>query len=282
LTRSFDPRVTPVRPDLAGAELRGAIEAPRYAQGQMMQVIEASAPLRRAPQPDAPLETEALLGEMVGVYDEAEGWAWAQLARDGYVGYLPQVALGLPRAPATHRVAALRTHAYPGPSIKLPPLMAVSLGARVAIRGEDGDFAIAADGLHYWARCLAPVGSHEPDFVEVAERFLGAPYLWGGKTSDGIDCSGLVQTALAAAGLASPRDADMMETALGVRLPVGGALRRGDLAFWRGHVGVMRDETTLLHASGWHMQVVSEPFGSARDRIAAAGGGDVTSVRRVL
>ena len=130
----FDPRVTPLRDDLAAASLRGKVQAPRYAEGRAMQVIEASAPLRRAPRPDAPLETEALFGETVTAYDESEGWAWVQLARDGYVGYLPGVALGSLRAPPTHRVAALRTHVYPGPSIKLPPVMALSLGARVAIR----------------------------------------------------------------------------------------------------------------------------------------------------
>ena len=125
----FDRRVTPVRPDLAAAELSGLVEAPRFVEGRPMQVTEASAPLRRAPATDAPLETEALFGEWVTVYDESEGWGWVQLERDGYVGYLPLIALG-PRTEPTHRVAALRTHAYPGPSIKLAPRMALSLGAR--------------------------------------------------------------------------------------------------------------------------------------------------------
>ena len=194
----LDPRVTPVRPDLAAAHLRGQIEASRYAEGRAARVIAASAPLRRGPDPNAPLETEALHGESVTVYDEQEGWAWAQLERDRYVGYLPGAALGAPSTP-THRVAALRVHAYPGPSIKLPPRMVLSLGAQLRIAAREGDFAVSEGGLYFWSRHLAELGSREPDYVAVAERFLETPYLWGGRTSEGVDCSGLVQTALTAA-----------------------------------------------------------------------------------
>jgi cell wall-associated NlpC family hydrolase len=276
----FDRRLTPARPDLAAERLRGLVEAPRYAEGRAMQIVEATAPLRRFPAPDAPLETEALFGEAVTIYDESEGWAWAQLDRDLYVGYLPHAALGAPTEP-THRVAALRTHAYPGPSVKLPPRMALSLGARLTIVGHEGDFAVTPDGIHLWARHLAAVRSHEPDFVAVAERFLEAPYLWGGRTSEGIDCSGLAQTALTAAGIAAPRDSDMLEATLGEPVDGHTPLQRGDLVFWKGHVGVMRDAGTLIHANGWHMKAVSEPLAEARARIAAGGGGEVTSVRRL-
>jgi cell wall-associated NlpC family hydrolase len=281
LMAQFDRRLTPVRPDLAAAYLRGVVDAPRYADGGTMQVVEASAPLRRAPAPDAPLETQALYGETVTVYDEAEGWAWAQLDRDLYVGYLPLAALGASTEP-THRVSALRTHAYPGPSIKLPPRMALSLGVRLAIVRQEGHFAVSVDGLWLWRRHLAEVGSAESDFVAVAEFFLETPYLWGGRTSEGIDCSGLAQTALTAAGIAAPRDSDML-AALGEPVAADGQapLARGDLVFWKGHVGIMRDGQTLLHANGFHMKVVSEPLEEAKARIAASGGGEVTSVRRL-
>jgi len=225
-------------------------------------------------------DTEALHGEEAVVYEEGAEWAWVQLKRDGYVGYLPSSALGSGPAP-THRVAALRTHAYPRPSIKAPPRFALSLGALVAIERFEGDFAVTADGAHYFARHLAPIGAAERDFVAVAEKFLEAPYLWGGRTSEGLDCSGLMQTALAAAGRPCPRDTDMMEAALGAPLAPDAPLRRGDLVFWKGHVGVMRDATTLLHANGFHMRVVSEPLAEAKARIAAKEYGAITSVRRL-
>jgi cell wall-associated NlpC family hydrolase len=280
---SFDRRLTPARPDLAAEHLRGLVKALRYAEGRRMRIVAASAPLRRSPQADAPLETEALFGETVAVYDDSEGWAWVQLERDQYVGYLPAAALGAPSAP-THRVAALRTHAYPGPAIKLPPRMALSLGAELRVVGREGDFAVSGEGHYVWARHLAEVDTREPDAVAVAERFLETPYLWGGRTSEGVDCSGLVQTALMAAGVASPRDSDMMEAALGEPIAIDdpkAVLTRGDFLFWKGHVGIMRDPATLLHANGWHMKTVSEPLAQARERIAANNGGQVTSVRRL-
>jgi cell wall-associated NlpC family hydrolase len=280
---SFDRRLTPARADLAAAHLRGLIKAPRYAKGREVRIIAASAPLRRSPQADAPLETEALFGETVTIYDESEGWAWAQLARDQYVGYLPGAALGAPAEP-THRVATLRTHAYPGSAIKLPPRMALSLGAQLRIVRQDGDFSVSEDGLYLWSRSVAELSANEPDWVAVAERFIETPYLWGGRTSEGIDCSGLVQTALMAGGIASPRDSDMMEASLGKRIALDdptAPLARGDLIFWKGHVGIMRDPVTLLHANGWHMKTVSELLAQARGRIAANGGGAVTSVRRL-
>jgi cell wall-associated NlpC family hydrolase len=276
----FDPRITPARPDLAAASLQGLVEAADFAEGDPVEIIEPTAPLRRAPDPSAPLETEALFGETATIFDECEGWAWVQLDRDGYVGYLPGAALGPPSSPS-HRVSALSSPVYPGPSIKLPPMMALPFGARVQVERRDGDFAVVTGGRFLWARHLAEAGARAGDFVAVAERFLNAPYLWGGRTSAGIDCSGLVQTALAASGVAGPRDSDMQEAALGAAIAPDSLLNRGDLIFWKGHVGIMRDGATLIHASGWHMAVVSEPLAETRARIAAGGGGDVTSVRRL-
>ena len=175
---SFDRRLTPARADLAAEHLRGLVEAPRYVEGRRMRIIAASAPLRRAPDPDAPLETEALHGESVAVYDEQNGWAWAQLERDQYVGYLPAAALGAPSAP-THRVSALRTHAYPGPAIKLPPRMALSLGAELKIVAHEGDFAISDDGLYVWSRCLAELGAREPESGRDRRAFSRIPLSLG-------------------------------------------------------------------------------------------------------
>ena len=249
---------------------------------RIYEVVEPQAPLRHAPSPDAPLDTEALKGERVTVYETEEGWAHGRLETDGYVGYLPASALGPPGPAPTHKVAALRTLVFPGPSIKLPPLEALPLGARLAVARIEGPFAITASGGYVPARHLALPDAMESDFVAVAERFLGAPYLWGGKTSLGLDCSGLVQVALAACGVASPRDSHVQEQALGKLLAAStdiSKLRRGDLLFWKGHVAIVRDEATLIHANAFHMAVAIEPIAEAITRIRAAGS-DVTSVRR--
>ena len=213
--RALDPRLTPARADLAAKELEGKVAAARFVEGRTYEVIEPQAALRGTPAPDAPLFTEALKGERVTIYDmNAEGWAWGQLAADGYVGWLAANALAPAGAPPTHKVTALRTFAFPGPSIKLPPLEALPLGARLAVVRIEDRLAVTRSGAYVPSPHLAPLDFTEPDFVAVAERFLGVPYLWGGKTALGLDCSGLVQVALTAAGLSCPRDSDMQEAAL--------------------------------------------------------------------
>jgi cell wall-associated NlpC family hydrolase len=282
--RAFDPRLTPARPDLAAKELEGKIAAARYVRGRVYEVIEPQAPLRSEPKPDAPLATEALKGERVTIYDtNAEGWAWGQLAADGYVGWLPANALASPGASPTHKVTALRTFAFPGPSIKLPPVEALPLGALLAVARIADRMAVMHTGAYVPTAHLAPIESYQQDFVAVAERFLGVPYLWGGKTVLGLDCSGLVQIALAACSIACPRDSDMQEEALGVPLARTAELsdlQRGDLVFWKGHVAIVRDRLSLIHANAFHMAVAIEPTADAVARIRSAGS-EITSVRRI-
>lgn len=281
---AMDRRLTPARSDLAAASLKGLVEAERFVEGRAARVAEPVVPLRAVPRADAMLDTELTYGEPVSIYDERDGWAYLQSTRDGYVGYAPAGAFASAAAPATHRVAALRTFLYPGASIKLPVLGLIPMNARVTVTGLSGDFAVTDSGAHVFARHLAGRDTHEPDFVAVAERYLGTPYLWGGRTSLGLDCSGLLQTALEAAGIAAPRDSDMQEKQLGEAFALApdlSNLRRGDLVFWKGHVGIMTSPADLIHANGYHMAVACEPVAEAIRRIADKSFGAVTSVRRL-
>lgn len=277
---AFDRRVTPARPDVAAARLKGKVEALRFVKGETRRVAVGHAGIRRAPSPDAGLETEALFGEEVTVYDELEGWAWAQLRTDGYVGYLPSAALSGELGPGpTHRVSALRTLLFPAPSIKVPPVDALSMGARLSVVDFEDKFAVLDTGAYAILPHVKPMEAREPDPVAVAERFLGAPYLWGGRTSLGLDCSALVQAALAACGVQAPRDSDMQEKALGRPIDLAEA-KRGDLVFWKGHVAFVRDADTLIHANAHAMAVAIEGREEAVARILKAGD-EVTSVKRL-
>jgi cell wall-associated NlpC family hydrolase len=274
------PRLTPARPDLAARSLEGKVAAARFVDGEAREVVEPQLPVRRAPSPDAPLDTEALMGERVTVFETSEeGWAWGQLDADRYVGFMPANGLAPPGPAPTHRVSAVRTLVFPAPSIKLPPLAGLPLGAVLAVARLERRFAVTASGGYVPRVHLAPLEHREADFVAVAERFLGTPYLWGGKTNLGLDCSGLVQVALAACGTACPRDSDMQEAALGAAV-AGAPPRRGDLMFWKGHVAIVRDEATLVHADGFHMAVAIEPIATAIARIRPTDG-EVTSLRRL-
>ena len=279
----FDPRTTPARPDLAAARLKGEVQAARFVEGTMQRVIAPAAPLRRHPSPDAPQDTEVLHGERFVVYETTdEGWAWGQLELDSYVGWIPAGALGKASAAPTDRVSALRTLVFPGPNIKMPPLESLSFGSRITVARREGDFAVSDAGGFIPARHLAPLESREADFVAVAQRFVGTPYLWGGRSSLGLDCSGLVQVALQSAGHNCPRDSDMQA---GFGSPVSfdgnlGALRRGDLICWKGHIGILSGADRLLHANAFHMAVAEEPLAEAVARIRQSGL-EVTAVRRV-
>lgn len=280
----LDPRITPARPDLAAKHLAGTVDAERFVEGKDYEIGAAQAPLRGSPAHEATLLTEALKGERITVYEIREdGWSWGQLAGDGYVGFLPASALAAPGPRATHKVTALRTFALPGPSIRLPPSETLSFGCQLVVARIEEPFAVTSSGGYVPMLHLAPVATLETDFVAVAERFAGVPYLWGGKTSLGLDCSGLLQLALAACGVACPRDTDMQERALGsalARPPERAPLRRGDLLFWRGHVAIVRDEATLVHANASHMAVTVEPITTALARIRTIAG-EITSIRRL-
>jgi cell wall-associated NlpC family hydrolase len=278
-----DPRLTPARGDLAAKYLEGKIKAKRFVAGEEFEIVDALAPLRERPSSDAMLSTQALKGERVTIYDRnGEGFAWGQLNSDGYVGWLPDRALAKPGAAPTHKITALRTFAFPGPSIKLPPVDTLVMGSMVTVLREDGAFAVTRDGCYLPRQHIGVIDANADDFVAVAERFVGTPYLWGGKTSLGIDCSGLVQVSLTAAGTGCPRDSDMQQDGLGRTLEPAESkkLQRGDLIFWNGHVAIARDADTIVHANAHHMATVIETTRQAVARIKAAGS-EISAIKRL-
>jgi cell wall-associated NlpC family hydrolase len=267
-----DKRLTPARPDLAASSLKGQMEAARFVDGEEAAVAWGRVSLRAGPSYDSGQVSELLFGEIVTIYERKDGWAWLQAKTDSYVGYARESGLG-PAFEADARVTQLLTPLLSAPDVKSPLRDLLPLNARVKRGRQEGNFVAVADGF-VSARALAPADA--PDFVAVAERFVGVPYVWGGKTFQGLDCSGLIQTALQAASIACPRDTDIMEQALG-RAITRDQMKRGDLIFWKGHVGVMRDAHTLLHANAFHMQVSSEPLDAAIARIATP----VTAIKRL-
>ncbi len=277
----LDPRVNAYRDDLADMRLKGKVQSGRFAEGSLKRVVAPSAPLKRVPRAEVPLDSEVLHGEVLRVFaDTANGWSWVQSQTDSYVGFVPLDAVGPLGPEPTHRVIALRTFVYPRPDMKLPPVAALSLGSRIAVAGTNdasgSTYCLIAGGEQaVFAAHVEPVTAAPPaDFVSVAERFLNVPYLWGGRTSLGLDCSALVQLSLMTAGIPAPRDTDMQMESLGT--PVAGGvdagLQRGDLIFWPGHVAIAFDERRIVHASGHHMAVVVEGASEAVARISKIKG----------
>lgn len=269
-----DKRITPARPDLAAASLKGQVEAARFVKGETASVMRGRVSLHAGPSDESGQVSELLYGEIVAVYERKDGWAWLQAKTDSYVGYARESGLG-PVFEADARVTHVLTPLLSAPDVKSPIRDLLPLNACVHRRRQEGNFVGVADGF-VAARALAPLAGAAPDFVAVAEQFIGVPYVWGGKTFQGLDCSGLMQTALQAAAIAAPRDTDMMEQALGHAI-ARDHIKRGDLVFWKGHMGVMCDAVTLLHANAYFMQVTSEPLDVAIARITTP----VTSIKRL-
>lgn len=279
----LDPRLHPYRRDLAAVQLRDRVSAERYVSGNQRSVTAGIAPLRRAPSPTAPLDTELLFGETVQVYEDKEGWSWLQAAADGYVGFVPSDALGEVPPTATHTLTSLRSYVFPEPDLKQPPQDMLSMNASLTVQDEENGYSQLAGGGWVYTRHLAPTGTFERDFVAVAERFLGTPYLWGGRSSIGLDCSALIQISLARCGQAVPRDTDMQEYAIGLPVPYDGndtVLKRGDLVYWPGHAGIWIDEDRFIHANATDMMVSVAPLRDVAPAIEASTGDRIRSIRR--
>lgn len=270
-----DRRLNAYRPDLADERLRGRVNAARFVGGRRMRVTTPVLDVLSQPRFDAGLDTQMLAGETVAVFDEAEGFAWVQGERDGYVGYVAADALAPPGPEPTHVVAVPRTFAYRQPDMNTRVAAACSLGAAVSVTGSattrGTDYALLGDGTALVAAHLRPVGIPAADWVAEAEALERTPYLWGGSSAFGIDCSGLVQLSMRMAGRSVPRDTDMQAGSIGNLLSIGedlSGLARGDLVFWKGHVAIMTDGRSIIHANGHTMAVAREPLRAAVERIA--------------
>lgn len=264
-----DPRLTPANGRVAHLSLKGQVKAARFVTGDWARLAQPLADLLR--RPDGPRDRQVILGERVLVLDRLDRHAFVQAEKDGYCGYVALAALG-PDHAVSHWVAAPASHLYATPSIKLRELASLTMGAQLQVVGEEGRFAETAEGL-FLPRChLLPLAERLADPAGVAEGFLGTPYLWGGNSRAGIDCSGLVQAALLACGQPCPGDSDLQWAAFGQPLPEGVAFRRGDLLFWKGHVAMALDGEQMIHANGHRMAVTREGILEAKARIRAQEG----------
>jgi cell wall-associated NlpC family hydrolase len=282
----LDRRIHPIRDDLAATQLADRIDAPNYAEATPARLIVGHTPLRNAPSGKAPLDSELLFGERVDIYESKGGWAWVQNQTDQYVGFVDSAALVTTEndadATPSHRVSALRTYLYPEPDLKTPPLDLLSLSSEVTVLDERNGFGDSGHGW-IWGGHVSPVDQFETNIVAVACAFLGTPYLWGGRTSVGLDCSAFVQLALASCGIQVPRDTDMQENALSKLDDWSGEaemLEPGDLIFWKGHVAIWIGQNRLIHANATHMAVTVGPLQDIVNHIEQATGEPVSSVRR--
>lgn len=267
----MDRRLTPSNGRVAALSLVGKVEAERFTQGTPARITAPVADL--CPTPGGPRDRQVIWGEAVTVYETHAGYAFVQADKDGYVGYLRTDHIGEARQ-ATHAVCTPATHLYEGESLKSADLAHLSFGSRVTVTAERDKMWETPDGYIPKGH-LQPLGQTSSDPAAVARLFLGVPYLWGGNSILGIDCSGLVQAALVACGIPCPGDSDLQRAALGRDLAPDAPPTRGDLYWWAGHIGILVDPDTLLHANAHHMATVCEPLDAAIARIKAQGDGDV-------
>jgi cell wall-associated NlpC family hydrolase len=279
----LDPRLNAYRRDLADVALRHRIDAPNYTEGRPGRISAGRAPLLCEANSGSRMGSELLFGESVSVFETRGGWSWVQSREDGYVGYLRADAVGEAGGTVTHVISVLRTFLFSEPDIKAPVLEVLSMNSPIRVTATKEKFVVVEGGGCIWADHIAGLQDYEEDHAAVALRFLGTPYLWGGRSSIGLDCSGLVQMALARCGREAPRDSDMQSRQVGVEVPFDGsesALRHGDLVFWDGHVGFWLEGGDFVHANATDMMVSRGRFAEIARRIREATGGDITLVRR--
>lgn len=271
----MDRRLTFATDRVAHVSLQGRIDAPAFAESKPAEIALPLVDLLNAP--GGMRERQLLLGHGFDVLENRDGHAFGRAVRDGYCGWVSDAALTAVTG-VSHWVAAPASHLYDGPKVQARNLASLSFGAHVRVLGQEGAFAQTPYG-YVPAGHLQPLGRWFPDPVEVAGLFLGVPYLWGGNSHAGLDCSGLVQMSLLACGLPCPGDSDL-QRAVGVPVVDAADLQRGDLVFWKGHVAMMVDPDTIIHSTGHFMATVIEPLAVAMARIKDQTGLDVIARRR--
>lgn len=284
----MDRRLTPANGRVAAAHLKGIVEADRYVEAEARRISKGVADLCTSPGGDR--DRQLLRGERFMVLDLSDAWAFGYAEKDGYVGWVETASLaGYPKAEPTHRVMAVRSYGKSTPGLKtMGRITPLPHGAYLAVLSENNGWARVAWGrgtvpadIFVPVQHLAPLTSLNADPVGVAELFLGTPYLWGGNSDLGLDCSGLIQAGCLACGIPCPGDSDLQQSELGQTLADTADLRRGDLVFWEGHVAWVADRDLLLHANAYHMAVAYEPVREAIARIESQGGGAVTVRKRL-
>jgi len=268
----LDPRLHAFHQDIADIRLKGQVEAARFVEGKKHRIIAPVVDVRKEPRLDSGVDTQLIRGQDVLVFEQQEGFAWMQAVADGYVGYIDDTALGSDNTSLTHRVIAPRTFLYPGPDLRLSPAIALSLGSQLTIIEEKETrgtrYGVLQSGEAVVLSHIQPLDRPQKDYVTVAEQLIHTPYLWGGVSGFGLDCSGLVQLAMAVTGKSVLRDSDMQASTIGHLIKDTASLQRGDLVFWKGHVAIMMDEKKIIHANGTSMDVRMEPLQKACKRIA--------------
>lgn len=266
---TLDKAINPYRDDIAAIKLKGIIEAPNFVDAERMQINVPRAFLKSAPDIESPSLNEALLGDIFDVYEIKNGFAWGQLERDNYVGYIQTSALDDNLFKPSHKIKTIRTYGFKEPSIKSRIISTLSLGAQILPKGEiENGFYNCGELGFVFAKHVCALDEYFDDPAQIAQMYLGAPYTWGGNSSIGVDCSGLAQNSFRACAINLPRDARMQEE-LGQNIEIKpdlSGLKRNDLIFWQGHVAIMIDETNIIHANAYHLMTVIEPLEEANQR----------------
>ena len=264
----LDPREFAFRPTIAASYLQGIVAADQFSDGVVCSVTDSVLPLKNKPNDQAELVSEMLFGEKFIVYERQEAWAWGQSQTDGYVGFVKINGLSDQPASPTHEVKELKTFVYQRPDIKSPVIKGLSMGSRVSLKEKGENFICLKEGGWIVEKHVVELNVKEASFIAVAKKYIGTPYLWGGRSSNGLDCSALVQLSLSRVGILMPRDTDQQEKAVGCFFGKNAKdIKRGDLLYTQGHVAIASANDLILHATAYHMQVVEEPLKAFLSRL---------------